>query len=70
MTIKLYTTVCGANNESKTNVVRRTNLVKKFLLALVLGNSTVVHTIFDTSLTILVMVSVDAGFSGRLDPIY
>ena len=37
------------------------------LLALV--HSIVVDTIFDTSLTILVMVPVDAGFFGELYPI-
>ena len=44
-------------------------LVKIFLFALVLVNSTVVDIIFDISLTILVMVPVEAGFSGGLDPI-
>ena len=42
-------------------------LVKTCLLALVLVHSTVVDTIFDTSLTILVMVPVDVGFPGGLD---
>ena len=45
-------------------------LINKFLLALILVHSTVVGTIFDTSWIILVMVPVDAGFSGGLDPIY
>ena len=70
MIIKLYATICGANPESEINVVRRINdCKKKFLLALVLVHSTVVDTIFDTFSTILVMVPVDAGFSGGLDPI-
>ena len=42
-------------------------LVKKFSLALV--HSTVVDTIIDTSLTILVMVPVNARLFGGLDPI-
>ena len=41
--------------------------VKRFLLALV--HSTVVDTISDASSRILVMVPVDAGFLGGLDPI-
>ena len=41
MTIKLCTTICGADNESETNVVRRINACKKNLLALVLVHSTV-----------------------------
>ena len=41
--------------------------MQKILLAIV--HSTVVDTIFDASLTILVMVPVDAGFFGGLDPI-
>ena len=45
-------------------LLRGLKLIKIFLLALVLVLSTVVYTIFDTSLTILVMVPVDAGFSG------
>ena len=44
-------------------------LVRKILLALVLVHSTVVDTIFDTYLTMLVMVQDDAGFLGGLDPI-
>ena len=43
-------------------LLERDIFVKKFLPALVC--STVVDTIFDASLTILVMVPVDAGFSG------
>ena len=70
MTKKLYTVICGANNESEINIVRRINACKKiFLLALVLVHSTVVDTIFDISLTILVMVPVDTGFSRGLAPI-
>ena len=61
-------TICGANNESETNVVRRMNACKNFLLALVLVHSTEVDTIFDTSSTILVMVPVDAGFWGDWIP--
>ena len=44
-------------------------LVKIFLVALVFVHSTVVDVIFDISLTILVMVPVEVGFSGGLDPI-
>ena len=46
-------------------------LVKKIFTCLCLCpvHFTVVDTIFDTSLTILVMVPVHAGFSGGLDPI-
>ena len=43
--------------------------VKFFLLALVLVLSTVVDIIFDTFLTVLVIVPIDAGFSCRLAPI-
>ena len=43
-------------------------LVKNILLALVC--SIVIDTAFDASLTILVMVPVDAGFSGGYVPIY
>ena len=43
-------------------------LVKKVLLALVLVHSTMADAIFDTSLTILVMVPVDAGFFEGLAP--
>ena len=68
MIINLCTTICDANNESETNIVRRINACKNvFLLALV--HSTVVNIIFDTSSTILVMVPVDAGFSWGLAPI-
>ena len=70
MIIKLYTTICSVNNKSEINVVRRINACKKiFLLALVLVHSTVLDTNFNTFSTILVMVPVNAGFSGRLDPI-
>ena len=68
--VNLNATICDANNVSETNTTRRIGymLVKKtFLLALV--HSTLVDTIFDTSLTILVMVPVDAGFSWGLAPI-
>ena len=66
--VNLNATICDANNVSETNVIRRIHACKKiFLLALV--HSTVVDTIFDTSLTILVMVPVDAGFSLGLTPI-
>ena len=44
-------------------------LVKIFLHVLVLVHFTVVDIFFDTSLTILVMVPVDAGFSWGLAPI-
>ena len=64
ITMKLYTIICSGNNESETNIIRRMKPHKKILLALVLVHSTVVDTIFDTSSTILVMVPVDAGFSG------
>ena len=59
MIINLYVTICDA--------IRRINACKKILLSLALVHSTVVDTIFDTSLTILVMVPVDAGFSWGLD---
>ena len=66
----LNATICDANNVSETNIIRRIYVCKeKCLLALVLVHSTVVDTIFVTSSTILVMVPVDAGFSGGLDPI-
>ena len=68
MIINLNATICNVNNVSETKIVRRIHACKQiFLLALV--HSTVFDTIFDTSLTILVMVPVDAGFSGGLDPI-
>ena len=68
MIVSLNATICNANNVSETNVIRKRHACKKiFLLALV--HSTVVDTIFDTSLTILVMVPVDARFFGGLDPI-
>ena len=59
---------CDANNVSKTNVIRRIHACKKFFL-LALVHSTEVDTIFDTSLTIPVMIPVDAGYFGGLDPI-
>ena len=68
-TMKLYTVICSTKIESEINVVRRINACKKNLLALVLVHSTVVDTIFDISSTILVMVPVDAGYSGGLAPI-
>ena len=67
--MKLYTAICSVNNESEANVVRRMNACKKKLLAFVLVHSTVVNTIFDTSSAILVLVPVDGGFPGWLDPI-
>ena len=68
MTMKLYTVICDAEIESEINIIRRINTCKKiFLLALV--HYTVVDTIFDISLTILVIVPVDAGFSSGLAPI-
>ena len=69
MIINLYITICDVNNASKINIVRRINVCKKIFTALVLVHSTVHDAIFDTFLTILVMVPVDAGFSGGLDPI-
>ena len=66
MIIKLYITICNANNESEINVVRRINACTKFLLALTFVHS----TIFDTFLTILVLVPVDAGFLGGWIPFH
>ena len=68
MIIAMCTTVCDANNESETNIAIRMNACKKNLLSLVLVNSTVV-VIFGVYLTILVMVPVEAVFSGGLEPI-
>ena len=65
--VNLNATFCNANNISETNIIRRIYSCKNVLLALV--HSTVVDVIFDTSSTILVMVPVDAGFFGGLDPI-
>ena len=67
--INLSTIICDANSESEINIVRRINTCKKILLALVFVHSTVVDIIFDTFLTILVMVPVDAGFPLGLTPI-
>ena len=66
MIVNLYATICNANNVSETNIIRKSNACKIFLLALVY--STVVDTIFGASLTILVMVPVEAGFFGGLIP--
>ena len=60
--VNLNATICDAHNVSETYVIRRIHACKKILLVLVL--STVVDTIFDTSLTILFIVPVDAGISG------
>ena len=50
----------------KQMLIEKRHACKKFLLVLV--HSTVVDTIFDAFLTILVMVPVDAGFLGGLSP--
>ena len=68
MIINLCTTICNVNSDSETNIVRRKNACKTILLALVLVYSTVVDIIFDISSTILVMVPVEAGFSGGWIP--
>ena len=68
--IALCTTVCDANSESETNIVIRLNACKKNVLALVLVHSTIVVSItFGVSLTILVMIPLEAVLLGELDPI-
>ena len=71
VSITLSTVVCDANNERKTNVaIRMSASKKKFLLALVIVQSTIVASIiFGVSSTILVMVPVEAVLFGGFDPI-
>ena len=63
MIVTLNATICIVNEVSETNITRKRHVHnKKFLLVLV--RSTVIDTIVYASSTILVMVPVDAGFSG------
>ena len=67
--INLTATIHIANNVSEINAIRNRHACKKnFLLALVC--SIVIDAAFNASLTILVMVPVDVGFSGGYEPIY
>ena len=66
--IVLTITVCIASNVNEINADRNKHVCKFFLLAL-LCSIALVDTAFDAFVTILVMVPVDAGFSGGYNPI-
>ena len=65
--INLNATIYIADNVSEINAIRNRHYCKKILLALVCP--IVIDTAFGASFTILVMVPVDAGFSGGYEPI-
>ena len=67
MILNLTATIHIANNVSKINAIRHRHACKNILLALVC--SIVIDTSSDAFSTILVMVPVDAGFSGGCEPI-
>ena len=62
-TIVLTVTVCIESNVNEISANRNKHMCKKKLLAL-LCSMALVDTAFDALVTILVMVPVDAGFSG------
>ena len=67
MDMNLTTTNCIVSTVSEISTIRYRHTCKNILLALIC--SIAVDTVFDDSLAILVMVTVDAGFLWGYEPI-
>ena len=67
--IVLTITVHIASNVNEINADRNKHICKKNFLLALLCSIALVDTAFDAFVTILVMLTVDAGFSGGYKPI-